>query len=178
MGVRETVATTILNTARSMGRVLGCELVVEASQHSLSTTMERPNTDGARAWDDNLYKHGQLYYAGYANPIKPRVKVDTDLETPDQVAVEESQFNPLDQNPATDGGEITEEMHRRTQGPADDEHTKMISSARYRKYMRQDLISQLLTPRERWRLITYAIIGLGLLQMFGIVMTLYATGSF
>ena len=178
MGVRETIATGLLNTARSIGRTLGCELVVEASQHSLSTTMERPNKDGARAWDDNLYKHGQLYYAGYANPIKPRVEVDTDLETPDQVGVEESRPNPLKQNPATDGGEVTDEMHRENLGPADDEHTKMISSARYRKYMRQDLISQLLTPRERWRLITYAIVGLGLIQMFSIIITLYATGSF
>ncbi len=153
MSVRSWIATAVLNNARSIGRLLGTELVVEVSQHSIKTTMDHPNKED-KAWDPDMYKHGQLYYEGYANPIKPRAKVNKGLEDPDEIDIEESEQ------------EDTEE------------EVSLISSARYHKYMRQDLISQLLTPTEKWRLIAYAVLGVGALQFINMVITLWATGSF
>ncbi len=151
--MRSWIASAMLNTARSFGRLLGCQLVVETSQHSLETKMELPNKE-QRAWDENLYKKGQMYYSGYANPIKPAVDYDQDLENPDKITAEESE-------------------QEKTEG-----HVELISSSRYREYMRQDLISQLLTPQEKWRLIAYAVGGVAVLQFVSIIITLWATGSF
>lgn len=163
MSIRASIATTALNFARSLGRTLGCELVVETSQHSLATSMQVPGETDSKAWDPDLYKSGQIFYAGYANPIKPTVTRHTELEDPDQVDVLEGDAEQAEQTISEDD---------------DERHAELISSARYRKYMRQDLISQLLTPRERWRLIAFAIIGLGALQFIAIAVTLWATGSF
>lgn len=162
MSLRETIATTALNSARTLGRTLGCELVIDASQHSLKTSMEQPDKT-TRAWDSDLYKRGQLYYEGYANPIKPRVRQNSELETPDEVDVVEGEGEGEDSEPES-----------QSDGP----HVELISSARYRKYMRQDLISQLLTPKERWRLIAYAVLGIGILVMFNIILMLYVNGGF
>lgn len=158
--VRSWLATVAIRSARSFGRLLGCELVVEASDHSLETTMELPNRN-TRAWDGSLYKHGQLFAQGYANPIKPAVNHNPSLETPDTINVHEG-------NPDEDDGEDDEEPGR----------VKLIASERYQQFMQQDLVSQLLNPREQWRLLVYGIIGLGALQFFTIIITLYATGGF
>lgn len=157
MALRETLATTMLNTARSMGRILGTELVIECSEHSIETSMETPEQDD-RAWDSNLYKHGQMFYSGYSNPIKPTVDVNKSLEEPDTVDIEEG----------TEGDENDAE------GP----HTELISSARYRAYMRQDLISQLLTPKEQWQMLAYGLLVLGVFQLLTVATVLWATGSF
>lgn len=152
--IRNWIASKALNFGRLIGRMVGAELVVEVSEHSIDTSMEVPNKM-KRAWDPDLYKRGQVYYSDYANPIKPTVTVEDDLADEDTVELEEA-------------GE----------GDTDGPHVAVISSSRYRKYMRQDLISQLLTPKVWWRLITYAIIVLGALQFIGIIVTLWATGSF
>jgi len=157
MSMRDTIASSALNTARIFGRALGTELVVETSQHSIETKMEVPDRE-ERAWDPDLYKHGQLYYQDYANPIKPTVDSHSELEDPDTIDVREGETQ-------TDRSEENGSI-------------QMIASPRYRKYMRQDLISQLLTPKEQWKLIAYGVLGLGVLQFLAIAVTLYATGSF
>lgn len=156
--VRQWLSTVAIRSARSFGRLLGCELVVEASDHSLETTMELPDRE-QRAWDGSLYKHGQLYVQGYANPIKPTIDHNPSLETPDTVDVTEGD---------TDGAE----------GDEDEPKAKVIASERYQQFMQQDLISQLLNPREQWRLLVYGIIALGALQFLAIIVTMYATGAF
>lgn len=137
-------------------------MVVEASDHSLETTMELPDRE-TRAWDGSLYKHGQLYVKGYANPIKPTIYHNPSLETPDTVDVAEGD---------TEDGE----------GDAEAEETeaeaKVIASERYQQFMQQDLISQLLNPREQWRLLVYGLLALGALQFFAIIVTMYSTGAF
>lgn len=119
--------------------------------------MEVPNKN-ERAWDPNLYKNGQLYHAAYANPIKPKVNHDTDLETPDTIDVNKSGV-------ATDGGKT-------------DAHVQLISSSRYREYMRQDLISQLLNPREQWKILVYVLIGVLILVVANVLISLSAAGAF
>lgn len=158
MGFRTWMATWLLSNARLIGRYLGTELVVETSDHSIKTTMETPDKS-SRAWDDNMYRYGQLYIKGYANPVKPSVEYHEDLRDPDTATLEEMR---------TDGGE----------GDYPELHTELISSPRYREYMRQDLISQLLNPREQWRLIAYAVIGLALLMVANVVISLSAAGVF
>jgi hypothetical protein len=159
MTIRGTIATTLLQYSRVFGRMLGCQLAVETSEHSIQTTMEVPNQDD-RAWDPGLFKHGNLFVAGYANPVKPSVKVNKELETPDVVEVDEG-------DPA--------KMEDTDDDPA---HAQLISSARYRKYMRQDLISQLLTPKEQWRLIAYGVMAVAGMQLLTVAVILWATGSF
>lgn len=159
--VREWLSTVAIRNARSFGRLLGCELVVDASTHSLETSMEMPDRE-QRAWDPDLYKHGQLYVAGYANPIKPVIEHNAELEEPDTVHIQKGEAE------ADDGLEESD----------DDTTAAIITSERYKTYMQQDLISQLLNPREQWRLLVYGIIALGALQFIAIIITMYATGAF
>lgn len=168
--IREQIATAALQTARSIGRMLGCELAVETSQHSLKTSMVVPDRND-RAWDPGLYKHGNLFHEGYANPIKPRARRNTELEDPDTIDVETS-------DAIADGGSDADDQESNETNETNVEHVKLISSPRYRKYMRQDLISQLLTPKEQWRLIAYGVLGLAGVQIMTLLVVLWANGSF
>ncbi len=152
-GIGAKIGNVFIGFGRKIGRSLGYELAVVSSSHSLQAKLEPPDKSN-RAWDPDLYRHGNLFVEGHANAIKPRVEYHKELENPNQVEVEKS--------------DVKDE----------DTHTDIISSPRYREYMRQDLIEQLLNPREQWRLLAYGIIALGVLQFFTIIVTLYATGSF
>lgn len=160
--IRTWIANSLIGMGRSIGQTLGLELAVEVNDHSIRTRMEKPD-ESEKAWDENLYRHGNLFVSGYANPIKPDVRHDPALENPNTVDVKEG--DPDDESDDVDETD-------------DGRHVELISSARYREYMRQDLISQLLTPESRWNLIVWAVIGLGVLQFVAIIVTLYATGSF
>lgn len=151
MGLRSSLASFAIKSARGFGQTLGCELVVDISDHSIGTSMEIPNTN-SRAWDDNLFKSGQLYLKDHANPIKPYLVRNEDLEDPDEVDVKE------------------------TKDVDSDNHTRVISSPRYKEYMRQDLISQLLNPRAQWRLIAYAVIILAVLMLANVFISMSAAG--
>lgn len=155
MAYRDVIATWALSWAREFGRKLGCQLVVETSSHSIKTRMEVPDQD-LRAWDPHQFKSGQLYVSGYANPIKPVVKQHTELAEPDTVGIEESEVGQSESD--------------------EEEHVQLISSPRYQSYMRQDLISQLLNPSERWRLIAYAVIGLGAIAIVNTMILLNLSG--
>ena len=135
---------------------MGLQKEVKLSDHSIRVRLTHPDKD-SEAWDNNLYRNGNVFVQGYANPIKPRVKHNRQLENPDEIDVTE---------------------HETEEQSDDDEHVSLISSSRYRDYMRQDLVSQLLTPQEQWRLIAYGILGLGILQFFAIIVTMYGTGAF
>lgn len=139
MGVRSSLATSALGMARGLGNALGCEMRVELSDHSIETAMVHPSKDGEYAWDTDLYVRGNVFRAGYANPIKPTINHNPALEEPDTVDVE-----------AAEDGE----------GVEDDPHVSMISSPRYRLYMVQDLVSQLLNPQERLTIIMYILLGI------------------
>lgn len=154
MTVRSVLGTWFLNAGRKLGRMFGTQLVVEASNHSLETSMEVPGKE-KRAWDPSMYKRGQMYIHGYANPVKPQVNYNEELTDPDTTTLKEKIAD--------------EEEH-------DNAHTQLISSPRYREYMRQDLISQLLNPREQWRLIAFAVIALAVLQVATLVVGLAAAG--
>lgn len=154
--VRQWLATFAMGSARKFGRALGCELVVEVSDHSIKTTMEVPDTS-KRAWDGNLFRRGQLFVKGYANPIKPRIIRHDDREELDEVDVEEG-----------DGAADAE----------DDRRLELIPSTRYREYLNQHLISELVNPQEQWQLLVYGIIALGVLLFVNMIVTLHATGSF
>lgn len=159
MSLRSYILTAWLGWLRDIANQMGCELIIEASDHSLETTFEHADKN-SRAWDPNLYRRGQLYIKGYANPVKPAVDYNQDLEDPDTAVIREGDVE-LDEDDEQEGA-----------------HTELISSPRYREYMRQDLISQLLNPREQWRLIMYAVIGLGGLMLINVLITLSVAGAF
>lgn len=159
MGIRASIATWALKKARGLGRSLGCELVVEPSDHSIELEMSVPDTD-KRAWDDNLYQSGGIFPKDQANPVKILVERNAGLENPNEVRVED---------PVADGGETVD-------GDEEDRHVKAISSSRYQEYMRQDLISQILNPREQWRLIFFAVLGVALLGVINMMLGLSAAG--
>lgn len=121
--------------------------------------MEHPNKT-TRAWDPNLFRYGQMYRSGYANPIKPVVNHNPELENPDTIAA--------------DGGTVTVD----DVDEDDNKHVELISSTRYREYMRQDLISQLLNPREQWRKVVWAVIALAIIMGMNFMATLSAAGVF
>lgn len=151
------LATGVLRYARSFGQLLGRELVVETSDHSIKISMEKSG-NSKRAWDDDLYKRGNIFYHGYANPLKIVVDHKPEMGEKDTAEVREG---------ATD--EDTEDSDR---------EADIISSPRYTQFMRNDLISQLLNPQEQWDKLLYGMIAIGGLQFLTIVATLWATGSF
>lgn len=160
--IRESIANSLIAAGRLIGSVSGLELAVEVSDHSITTTMEQPDED-KRAWDQDLYKRGNLFVSGYANPIKPRVRFNEELENPNELDVQEGDVDAEDVDSEDD---------------SDTAHVQLISSGRYREYMRQDLISQLLTPESRWNILVWGLIGIGVLLFFDMILTLWATGSF
>lgn len=164
--IRELIANSFIAAGRSIGKLSGLELQVELSDHSINVEMVKPDQD-TRAWDPSMFKSGNLFLDGYANPIKPRVRTNQDLEEPDTAELEEGEVEGDVEQPQLESGE-----------EADDKHAYLITSGRYREYMRQDLISQLLTPESRWNILVWAVVGLGVLQFFAIVITMWATGSF
>jgi hypothetical protein len=158
------LATGTLRYARSLGRLLGRELVVETSSHSIQISMEKPNKD-RRAWDGDLYKRGQLYYDGYANPLK--------IELDHHPGIESKDTTELSEGEAPDDDDSEDSAQEEEVGRAD-----VISSSRYQQFMQQNLISQLLNPKEQWDKIVYAVIAIAALQFVSIIVTLWATGTF
>ncbi|WLW38201.1 hypothetical protein [Halorubrum spindle-shaped virus-BLv25] len=146
--------------AESVAYAAGFKLQVVVSDHSVKIKFVKPDKD-TRAWDSNLFKNANLFVQGYANPFKPRVEHNSKLENPDTIDIQEGE--PDGENDETDGsnGDVS-----------------LIASSRYRDYMRQDLVSQLLTPKEQWKLIAYGVLAIGVLQFLAIIVTLYATGTF
>lgn len=161
MSYREIPINIAFGFVESTASAMGVRTKVELSDHSINVSYRLPDDD-KRAWDRDLYKNGNVFVSGYANPIKPRVEHNEQLENPDTVDVAEGDVDEEAAESEADGGP----------------HVSLISSSRYRDYMRQDLVSQLLTPQEQWKLIAYGVLGLGILQFIAIIITLYGTGSF
>jgi len=100
MSYRALPANILISMGRSIGRATGCELAVDLSEHSINASMQLPNRDTA-AWDDNLYRSGCVFVDGYANPIKPRVRANKDLENPDTISHREGETDDTDEDDAT-----------------------------------------------------------------------------
>lgn len=160
MTIRTRLGNTLIGLGRSVGQSRGkSELAVTISDHSIDARMEPVDKEN-RAWDSDLYHRGNVFIDGYANPIKPVVNNNKELEDPDTVAI-------------TEGG--TDETQD-TQEESEESHVQLISSPRYRDYMTQDLISQLLNPREQWKLLAWAILAVAFLIVINLVVTLSAAG--
>lgn len=151
MAIRDWIATSILNYARITGRILGTELVVDVSDHSIDIKMKVPNKT-ERAWDSNLYKRGQLFRAGCANPVKVVLDESGTLEEEDSVDIVE--------------------------GSGGRGETTVMASQRYKTYMLQKTIKDMAMPTSHWHKVIYGMIALGALGLFQIIVTLWATGSF
>lgn len=162
--LRTWIANTMLGIARSTGKLFGLQLAIELSDHSIELSMEHVDK-GERAWDTSLYKSGNVFVKGYSNPIKPRVEYHETLENPNTVAADE-------------GNEDKEDAREDADTDADGPHVQLISSPRYRDYMRQDLISQLLTPDAQWKLLAYAVLAIGFFVVVNIIVSLSAAGAF
>jgi hypothetical protein len=154
------VPGAIMNIVRSTFSIVGYELVVELSEHSIEIDLERPDKN-KRAWDSSLYKTGNVFLAGYANPIKPVARANPELEEHDKAELLEGE------------GEVEGEETN-----TEDRHTAVIASSRFRTYMKQDLISQMLTPQEKWKKLLYALLGVGGLLLINVVVSLSAAGAF
>lgn len=158
----------------------GLEMAVEVSDHSIKCSMEKPD-ESQRAWDPDMFKSGNLFVSGYANPIKPDVESNPELKQKNTVDVREGGPDVT----APDGGtvdsqaaDVPDEIEADAEPDSDGPHVQLISSGRYQKYMQQNLIEQLLTPESRWNTLVYAILGVAALGFVQIIVTLYATGSF
>ena len=158
MGLRTWIANGLIARGRKLGRSAGAELAVKQSGHSINARMVNPNSEEI-AWDHDLFRHGNLFYEGYANPVKLVAKQNEGVEDPDTVE-------------KVDGdAECTEQ-------DAETSEAKVISSKRYGAYMQQHLIEQLLNPREHWKMIVYAVIGLAMLQVLTLALAAAAAGVF
>jgi hypothetical protein len=153
------LATRIIGFGRKIGRSFGYELAVVVSDHSIKLKMVNPDNTEQRAWDDNLYRHGNVFMSGYANPIKPKVEQHSGLENKDRARLHDTVTVP-------DGGE---EQAERV-------HTQLMSSGRYQDYMLQDLISQVLNPQEQWKKLFYAVIGTAVIASLSLIASASAAG--
>jgi len=158
MGLRSWIATKAINSGRSFGRALGCQLVVTVDNQRIRTSMAPPGSRKGKNWDPEMYYRGQMFYRDYVNPIKPIVKRNDDVEEKDQTYLYTEQPDDTDDT----------ESPQRT----------MMASARYKVHMANDMISELVTPSEQWDKIFYGIILLGILMFFNMAISvLIATGA-
>lgn len=179
MGLREALGTLAMGVTRSFWRATGLELAVKVSDHSIELEMVDPGNTTEVAWDPHLYKNGNLFRQGYANPIKPIVNHSNELSQSDtvsgQVSLRGSVTEPKDL--VSDGGEEASASESE-EGNPNTPHAAIISSGRYRQYMHQDLISQILNPREQWRLIVFAVLALAGLMLINVLISLQISGAF
>lgn len=162
MSYREIPINFALDMVASTGKAIGLQQKIEVSDHSVSVKLTLPDQD-KDAWDEDMFRHSNIFIRGYANPIKPVVNHNPELRNKDTVDLEES-----------DTGEGDEDWD---EDDEDEGHVDLISSTRYRDYMRQDLVSQLLTPQEQWKLLAYGILGLGILTFFNMVVMFWLNGG-
>lgn len=154
--IREPIANTILNTGRSIGRTLGLELAVVVDEHSLTIKMVKPQ-NSTRDWDPSLFKSGNLFFGRYANPIKPYVQRHIGIDELDEVDVDDS----------------SNDDESDDSGP----HVGMKSSQAYVESIEHNAVSQLLNPKERWQLLAYGMLALGILQFIIMIVILYSSGA-
>lgn len=140
MGLRSTLATYAIGSARAFGNALGCETAVEFSSHSIELKMVDPST-ATYAWDPDLYVKGNAFYTGYANPIKPVVDKTATIKEPDEIDVEDGDPDESDAS-------------------GDDRYVSLISSTRHVLAAQNNIISQLINPKERLKLIQWSLIAI------------------
>jgi hypothetical protein len=162
--VRATIATSALNTARSLGRSLGCELEVTLNNQHVKTRMTKPVSTSRRVWDDELYAKGQVYYDGYCNPIQPVVRPNKELDERDELRVLYTEAD----------GSVDADALQET---FDSVHVEMMSSPRFHEHMNNHMVSEFVTPDAKWNKMLYAILGVGATVIFfGVVQVLVAAG--
>ncbi len=71
MSYREVPINMALDMVVAVGESMGLSKKIEVSDHSISVELTNPDKD-TRAWDSNMYRNGNLFVQGYANPIKCR----------------------------------------------------------------------------------------------------------
>lgn len=156
MSIRTTIANQLIGVGRKLGRNPGeSELKVSVSDHDIKVKMVDTDKQD-HAWDHDLYKSGGIFYRGHANPLKIRLNQKEGMAEKDTVELEESEQDDSDNNT----------------------HVEVMSSNRYRKFMYQSLIQDLVNPTENWKKLVYGLIGVGVLQFLTIIVVLVSTGSF
>lgn len=161
--IRESIANLLLNLGRSVGRTVGLELAVEVSKHDITIRMVNPSKC-EKDWDHEMFQSGNLFYDGYANgwrPFRPEINKVSSAEEPDEITIEPQ--------PTADPKEIDEDGKT---------WVGMKSSKAYVTTLEQDNYAQLMNPRERWTMLLWGMVAIGVLGFFQIIITLYATGSF
>lgn len=156
--------TWALNGVRMIGyEVFGYELVVEANDHSFDVWMQKPQADddGGRAWDDDLYYRGQMYYMEHCNPIKPVL---------DQEGAGFEEQSTIDH----DEGEVQDRHDER-----DDRGRpiSMVASWEWKKYLDQHLASELVLPDKQWKYILILCGVIGAFVLMNLAITAYIAGS-
>lgn len=161
--IRNYIATTALNTGRTIGRTLGCELAVELNGQHIKTSMRVPGSGTGYAWDPHLYAKGQLFYEGYSNGIKPFVDIEEGVTDLDKVDL---MYTDAGEEDVEDGVSALERAY-----------TGMMSSKMYQLHMDNHMGSELLQPNKLLSVMVKALAGVGLLVvLFGLVDILIATG--
>lgn len=150
MSIRSQLATFALNAARSFGRTLGCQIAVEAGSAELKTTMELPDNN-KRDWDEQHFRRGCLFIQGYANPVVPVLRRNEGAINRDEI---DAEFYHDD----------------------DDLHVALKSSKQYVETIESDAAAQLMNPKERWRILAYGILALGVLMFVNMIMMFVVIG--
>jgi len=177
MSYREIPINAALGLVVGIGQSIGLKQKVEISDHTVSVELTLPDQD-TRAWDKDHFRHSNVFMKGYANPIKPVVRHHPNLEEKDTVHLQaQSETLQHEANQTAEDEDNHADEESETEDSSDDTHVSLISSSRYRDYMRQDLVSQLLTPQEQWKLIAYGILALGMLLFLNTIIMFWINGG-
>lgn len=109
--------------------MLGNELAVIITPHKIKLKMVDPERT-PRNWDSQMFSHGNIYYADYANSIKPKYP-DDEKEAEESLGLD------------------------------------LISSERYKNFMDQNLISDIIDEgqQDEFPTLFHVILILGFMQL-------------
>lgn len=182
MSVRTYLGNTLIGLGRSIGRKEGAsELAVTVSDHSIKARMV-DISEKEMAWDHDLYRHGNLFYQSYANPVKIKVNHNPGLDNKDTVGLQEGDAS-VQQGHEDDGdgsdplveGDADYSSQERTADESE-QHKEVMSSNRYQMLAKQNIISQMVNPQEQWRILMYLIIGTLITAFISVIMSASAAG--
>lgn len=154
--VRERLANFAMSTGMGLGHALGCEETVELSRHSIDLSMRVPGTREGQAWDSQLYKRGNVFVEGYANPIKPAPVHTADMAEADDIWLIEGE----------------------TDVSTEDMELGMIPSYQYQHDLDQSMLSQMVNPQKELQKLLYVLVAIIVLQFMTLIAMLYVNGGF
>lgn len=127
------IATFAIDTARQLSQMFGNELAVIVTPHKIKIRMLDPDNT-RRDWDSRMFESGNIFLAGFANPVKPKIP-DTEEDAKESYEMD------------------------------------MIASERYKDYMEQSLIKDIIREGKDDKLtLRMVVLILGIMQLLTMVL--------